>query len=280
MRPDRRLSILSLKTARSDFGGWTNKTVVSTFGVSVGVRTDDAALLVALCQWLPPSAAKSPVIEADLQYSMYSRPADDSGRVQPLYVGHAGERLFIQTLDRAKACDAFASTVKDDLAATSSDWVFVHAGVVSWQGAAIVIPAPGLHGTSRLVEALARAGATYYSDEYAVIDQHGRVHPFAIPLSLRTETGAKERAPTQAPAAPLPPLPVRTIVATRHEPGAVWRPRRGTPGEALLTLLSNTTRARRASRAAMDVLARAVEGAELLEGPRGEAEAVAAALIA
>ena len=36
----------------------------------------------------------------------------------------------------------------------------------------------------RMAELL-RAGAVYYSDEYAVVDPWGRVHPFAKPLSIR-----------------------------------------------------------------------------------------------
>ena len=34
---------------------------------------------------------------------------------------------------------------------------------------------------------MVRAGATYYSDEYAVIDDTGLVHPFARPLGIREE---------------------------------------------------------------------------------------------
>ena len=33
------------------------------------------------------------------------------------------------------------------------------------------------------------SGATYYSDEYAVFDCNGRVHPFPLPISLRVPDG-------------------------------------------------------------------------------------------
>ena len=39
---------------------------------------------------------------------------------------------------------------------------------------------------------LVRAGATYYSDEYAVFDSRGRVHPFAQQLAQRLGDGADE----------------------------------------------------------------------------------------
>ena len=277
--PDRRLSIFSLKGATGDPLGWTDKAVVSSFGVRVRVQTDDPGLLTALCNRLPPNAQTRPADDVDLQYSMYSRPAaSDPGRVQRLYVGHSSTGLFVETLDRARACEAFESTVQFDVAATSTDWVFIHAGVVVYNGGAIVIPAPTMHGKSTLVDALVRAGATYYSDEYAAIDSDGRVHPFQIPLSLRTADGGKRRVALGEGAA-MPPVPVRTIVSTRHEPGAVWQPRLGTAAESVMTLLSNAVRARLAPRTTLDVLARAVSGAVLLEGPRGDADVVAPQLL-
>jgi len=59
--------------------------------------------------------------------------------------------------------------------------VFVHAGVVAWQGRAVLIPGRTLSGKSWLVRALVRAGAEYYSDEFAVLDARGRVHPYPLP---------------------------------------------------------------------------------------------------
>jgi hypothetical protein len=276
--PDRRLSIFSLKGATGDPLGWTDKAVVSSFGVSVKVQTDDPTLLTALCSRLPPNSQTRPAATVDLQYSMYSRPtASDRGRVQPLYVGHSSAGLFVETLDRSRACEAFESTVQFDVAATSTEWVFIHAGVVVHDGGAIVIPAPTLHGKSTLVDALVRAGATYYSDEYAAIDTDGRVHPFRIPLSLRTGDGGKRRVAVGDGTAQ--PVPIRTIVSTRHVPDATWQPRRGTPAESVMTLLSNAVRARLAPRTTLDVLARAAGGAVLLEGPRGDADVVAPQLL-
>jgi hypothetical protein len=63
--------------------------------------------------------------------------------------------------------------------------VFVHAGVVGWKGKAIVIPGRSHSGQSTMVAELVRAGASYYSDEYAVFDYRGRVHPFPKDLELR-----------------------------------------------------------------------------------------------
>jgi hypothetical protein len=65
------------------------------------------------------------------------------------------------------------------------DFVFVHAGVVAWQGRALLLPGVSHAGKSTLVAELVRAGATYYSDEFALLDSQGRVHPFARDLRIR-----------------------------------------------------------------------------------------------
>src|SRR5205814_290720 len=79
------------------------------------------------------------------------------------------------------------------VAAQAKDRVFVHAGVVAARGGAIVIPGRTFTGKSTLVAALVEAGAAYYSDEYAVLDERGRVHPFAKPISIRGAHGGRGR---------------------------------------------------------------------------------------
>jgi hypothetical protein len=135
-----------------------------------------------------------------------------------------------------------------------------------------------MQGKSQLVHALVRAGAAYYSDEFAVFDRDGRVHPFRIAASLREPTGRARRV-VLGPSPDPRPLPIGLVLATRYEPGAAWEPRRGTPGQAAMALLANTVRARIAPADTLKVLARAAEGAILLEGPRGEADGTARRLL-
>ena len=40
-----------------------------------------------------------------------------------------------------------------------------------------------------LVRAVVEAGAVYYSDEHAMLDEVGRVHPYARPLPFRPPEG-------------------------------------------------------------------------------------------
>ena len=69
----------------------------------------------------------------------------------------------------------------------------MHAGVVGWKGWALVLPGKSGAGKTTLVAELIRAGATYYSDEYAVLDERGRVHPYARPLAVRVDGWRQRR---------------------------------------------------------------------------------------
>ena len=77
------------------------------------------------------------------------------------------------------------SELRGHVADHATDGFFIHAGVVAHRGRGIVIPGDSFSGKTTLVAELVRAGAGYYSDEFAVIDAEGLVHPYARPLSFR-----------------------------------------------------------------------------------------------
>jgi hypothetical protein len=158
----------------------------------------------------------------------------------------------------------------------------VHAGAVAWRGQGIVLPGRSFAGKSMLVAALLRAGATYYSDEFAVLGPDGRLHPYARPISLRDADGAGSRelaAGEFGARAGEEPVPVGLIALTRYEPDATWVPRECTPGEGLIGLMVNTPATRERAEAIMPVLRAAVADARVLEGPRGDATAAAPAFL-
>lgn len=249
---------------------------ITCFGVGVRVRVDDPALLPKLRECLPPGSRESPPARAKCTYS-YSILADNrvaGADVFRYHVGYTGLVPFVQTQEEAVALSRFESAVRFDVAAAADPWLFVHAGVVGWHGRAIVLPAPSRHGKSRLVEALVRAGAVYFSDEFAVLDDRGRVHPFAKPLSLREVSGGTRRvtAADIGGTVGLMPLRIGLVVSTRYECGGTWRPRRVTRGDGVLAMLANSVRARLAPRPILQTLAQALEDAVVFEGPRGEAD--------
>jgi hypothetical protein len=113
--------------------------------------------------------------------------------------------------------------IENAVAQRSRQMLFVHAGVIGWRGLAIVVPGRSHTGKSTLVAELVRRGAVYYSDEFAVLDDLGLVHPYRRPLVLRGQTTPPPDLRLVRADAP-EPLPIGVVVAGRYQPGVTWRP--------------------------------------------------------
>ncbi|HEX4138681.1 MAG TPA: hypothetical protein VHY84_28990 [Bryobacteraceae bacterium] len=155
--------------------------------------------------------------------------------------------------------------------------LFVHAGVVAWKDRAVLIPGRSMSGKTSLVAALVRAGATYYSDEYAVIDRSGCIHPYAKPLSIRGANGKAAKVPVeelggQAGAGTLRPA---AVIFTSYRSGARWRPRTLTDGQTVLALIDNTVPAQEQPELTMETLTQVASSTPALKGIRGEADITA-----
>jgi hypothetical protein len=149
----------------------------------------------------------------------------------------------------------------------------VHAGAVLWGKRALLLPGSTHAGKSSLVTELLRRGATYFSDEYALIDSAGLVHPY--PRSLLVRNGR----PQQTPMLPIDynasvgdvPAPVGWILSLQYLPESAWSVARITQSEALLTLLRNTPHILAETPDMVQVFERAVTGASCYAGTRNEA---------
>ena len=174
-------------------------------------------------------------------------------------------------------------SLRNHLAATAPEHVFVHSAVAAHRGKAILVPGPSFSGKSMLVSELVKAGASYYSDEYAVIDANGLVHPFAKPISLRTDDTPRRRfnhhAASLGAAIGTEPIRIGLVVATQYRSDAVWDPVELSPAESLLVLLqqSRTPEDRRAT--TLETLSRALVRTTGLSGDRGDASGMAASLL-
>jgi hypothetical protein len=171
--------------------------------------------------------------------------------------------------------------IEGHVALEAPDYIFVHAGVVADGERAIVMPGGSFSGKSTLVRALVEAGGVYYSDEFAVIDGGGRVHPFPRPLSYRApfEAAVEYQAEDLGGTAGDQPIEVGLVIATHYHSGAEWDPRELSPGAGALKLLENTIPAQERPEQSMRFVSRAVANAATLEGERGEAEELAELLL-
>ncbi|MEO6952338.1 MAG: hypothetical protein ABI321_11030 [Polyangia bacterium] len=163
--------------------------------------------------------------------------------------------------------DALEGDLALHVAATCPDRVFIHAGVVAIDGRALLLPGRTFSGKSTLVAALVAAGATYYSDEYAVLDAAGRVAAYPRRMSLRRNTGAPRRVlPRRVGSAR---IRVCWVLGSRYESGATFVVTPLTPGRTALLLLDNAVAARLASSrvlAAVRAVAATCQGASVVRG--------------
>jgi hypothetical protein len=140
----------------------------------------------------------------------------------------------------------------------------------------VLVPGRSFSGKTTLTAELVRAGATYYSDEYAVLDREGRVHPYAKPLSVRDDDGSRRQRKVSIEEfggrGATKPLPVGLVVLSNYRGDAArWRPRALSMGRGSLALLEHAVPARRKPAEVLETLERVVRGAIVLSGARGGA---------
>jgi hypothetical protein len=238
---------------------------VDAFGIVVELRAPDAALLPLLTRITPPGASPTSA-SPDIVYTL--RTDGDH------YAICADARLISRSTELEPLLDLVESDLHFQVAVAARTRLFVHAGVVGWNGGAIVLPGRTHAGKSSLVAALVRAGATYYSDEYAVLDEDGFVHPFARALGMRDPAGRTHRVdPRTIGSLGETPLPVARVIATRHVAGGEWRAVPMSPGETVLALLDNTLAARSRPADALRILSAVARRADGFRGERGDADA-------
>jgi len=180
--------------------------------------------------------------------------------------------------------ESLGSAVRIAVAEYAVGRVFIHAGVVGWKGKAIIMPARSFKGKSALTAELVRQGARYYSDEYAVLDKTGRVHPFPKDLSLRGIKNDHEQVDHAVEAlggkAGKRPIPVGMVVITEYKKGARWNPKVLRPGPGVMELIDNTVPIRRDPHFALPILTRVGSNAIIIKSKRGEASEAADRILA
>ena len=169
--------------------------------------------------------------------------------------------------------------VENTVARRSRQMLFVHAGVIGWRGLAIVIPGRSHSGKSTLIAELVRRGAAYYSDEFAVLDDVGRVHPYRRRLVLRGETRPRAELRLLRADQPSDPLPIAVVVAGSYQPGVIWRPTIVRGARAALPLIDGTVQGREESERMLRIAACVAPGIVTLQGPRPDARDVAAQVL-
>jgi hypothetical protein len=257
--------------------GGPNEIAFEAYGVRLAVGASTPEILDRIRPLLPPGWRPCPRSTVERRFSIvrnergtYKLRRND----KDLASGDGLELdLVLELLD---------TQLRLHLGRVAPDTIFIHAGVVAHDGRMIVIPARSFGGKTTLVAALVRAGAIYYSDEFAVIGRDGLVQHYAKPLSLRDGGIAQvdHAVESLGGVAGDEPLPLGMIVDTNYKPGAEWKPRRLSPGAGAMALLANAVPAKERPDEVMRAVSRAAKDAIVLEGDRGEADEVAPLLLA
>ena len=214
--------------------------------------------------------------DAEVDYQFCWRPASNEHAVPSFELMCNGVALW-RTLDIQHLFERFLDHAKLRPATLAKGTLFVYAGVVGWNGCAVVLPASSGAGKTTLVRRLLEAGAEYYSDEFAPLDLEGRVHPYPLPLSIRGSDGRppRQRAERLGASVGTTAVPVSLILITEYRHGAKWRPCALSKAEAVLALMEHTVAAREAPERALLTLRQTVLGATAIRSSRGEAQALA-----
>jgi hypothetical protein len=243
----------------------TQRLTFESFGLTGEVFSDDPALFGQVEAVLPPGWRR-PQAEPTVAF----------GILRDGTVVLDGSEVHREKEQRDQLL-RLGSVIRHRLAETSPSHVFIHAGVVRVGDSGVLIPGSTHSGKTTLVSEFVRQGARYYSDEYAVVDAEGLIHPFAKPLSIRPPGGSGFGEPTPVQVAQIGTAPIRAalVLITRYRPEALWWPSVGAGGQGALELLSHTVGARQRPTAALSAVTQVCRGARILVGPRGEASETA-----
>ncbi len=244
-----------------------------SYGVKVEITSNQQDLIVAAEEVCRKSLLNNVrEVEIDTYDIRFELPCTKSGELRLI----RNQEEITHGRSRRKFLKFFDSIIRVSIAEYAVGWVFLHAGVVGWKGNAIVLPADSFKGKSTLVAELVRHGAEYYSDDFAVFDENGLVHPFPRLLSMRTDDGEYQAYEMTVDdlggISGKGPLPVGTVIFTEYVPRKRWIPKILTSGQGVLELVQYTFPIRYAPDFSFRVLNKIASRATILSGSRGPAK--------
>jgi hypothetical protein len=248
----------------------------AAYGLGITLQAPEKALLERMTPALPPNWVENDTAASELRFELVTEDRK-SYRIMlndGLLLDDSLESMF----------GSLPSLLRQYLAAEARDVVFVHAGAVAYKGRGIVIPGKSFSGKTTLVTALVKAGAEYYSDEYAVIRPDGALLPYPKDLSLRLTDG--ERSQTERSigelggVAGIEPVKIGLLVLTEYRASAVWEPAELSVAQGVVGMLGHTEPVQERPEMALAAITQGLSGARVLQGRRGDADTTAAALLA
>lgn len=155
---------------------------------------------------------------------------------------------------------------------------YFHAGAVAINGKGIVIPGRTFSGKTTLTKEFIRNGADYYSDDCALIDSEGFLHPYPIKLGIRNENERDYLDVADFGArAGIEPVKIDFFLFTQYKKGSIWMPQIKPLGQFSFQLLEHLfypPSMNRKPAETMRLAARLAAETEVVESLRGESAEV------
>jgi hypothetical protein len=252
--------------------------VVEAYGARLTITAPDRDALKQLMDGMPEGWVECPDVDpASVEWRFAVMPDGSNG-----YRVRDGDGVQTVTHDLDLALGLMQLQMRRFVGYHAQELVFIHAGVVAYGGRGVVIPGHSFSGKSTLVAALVRQGAVFYSDEYAVLDENGLLHPYREPLVLR-EMAERRRIRLTAEElggrAGDDPVAIGVVAFATYVPGAHWAPQESSQARGLFGLLEHAIPVQDRPQQTLAVLRKGLENAVILAGERGEAGETAKLLL-
>jgi hypothetical protein len=256
------------KMPKGDFKHHFN---IESFGVKIGFSTNSAEALEAVKKavkiYLPDCFSEIEETSADHNFLfVWGKSERDT-----LYKN--GEKVMNRER-RETSADSAASHIRLTVAEFAVGRVFIHAGVIAWKGKAVVMPGKSFHGKTSLTVALVKRGAVYYSDEYAILDAEGFVHPFPKMLSVRGEIDDYQQIdyPVEkfGGVAGTEKIRVGMVLVCEYKERSRWNPKILSPAQGIIETIMHTVPIRHNPQFALEVFNKLAGDAVFVKSKRGD----------
>ena len=275
----------SKKEAANSESSEVRQVSFQSYGVNIGVRTDTSDLSSTIKNELNKINPQGFELIADQRAEHLFEIKSKKNNFFEMTKG--GELLWSQAGEKANFLSFLQSQIRLTIAEFADSRVFLHAGAVGWKGRAILIPAKSFSGKTSLVAELVKRGALYYSDDFAVLDENGMLHPYHRPLSLRGVEDKYKQVdfPVEVLGgkAGYTPLPVGMIVITEYRESEktpkIWKPEILSGGRGIMEIIAHTIPIRHQPKFSLEVLNKVGECAIICKSLRGDAKEFAEKLL-
>lgn len=252
---------------------WKYFFAFETYGVKIGIRSNKQDLIEQCRESLdfifPTGWREIPFDENKYLFSIYL----GKSKQQNSYTYKNDELISTQQTKYFKF-DTLESQLRLTVAEFAEDLVFIHAGAVAYKNKAIIIPGVSFSGKTTLVAELSKRGLEYYSDEYAVIDKKGLLHPFPKKLSVRgiiddytqVEIPVEEMGGKKGHQ----PIPIGMILVTKYKKNAKFKPEQLSTGKGIIESIANSVSIRQNPALVLQTLSIVTSSATVIKTNRNE----------